>query len=313
MSESSQDAPFEQPQTIGGINDDAYPIRFYIEDPAGDQYRAEAMSSTRVSDLAADFFEERGWPSRDQAGRPQRAVVEQVDPDDPSRTRRLRADQTLHDAGIRDDDTVRVLPELVAGAVSPHTRLQALVVDQREIKALATDDAEHKGNILVHSNADHAPTAYELTLHYPGVKMGDHGPELTTKHQVEIILPSDYPLEAPKVRWLTPIFHPNISRRGHVCLGILMDRYLPGLGLAYIVRMLIDMVRYRNYDVQHGLSLNPDAAKWADSEAGQYQIVNRLGGSPKEEPLDETLETLREASKNGQRQRIKFTPHDRSG
>ncbi|MCG8352548.1 MAG: TraG/TraD/VirD4 family protein [Chloroflexales bacterium] len=51
-----------------------YNIRFYIEDPAGDVYGAEALSTTQVGDVAADFFEERGWPTRGPNGQPQRGV-----------------------------------------------------------------------------------------------------------------------------------------------------------------------------------------------------------------------------------------------
>jgi hypothetical protein len=68
-----------------------------------------------VGDLAVDFFEERGQTSKDREGRPQRAVVERVAPENSERTERLRGDQTLHEAGVYDEDTLRVLPELVAG------------------------------------------------------------------------------------------------------------------------------------------------------------------------------------------------------
>src|SRR5262245_7436140 len=99
-------APNEAAGQTGGEN--PYSLRFYIEDPAGDVYRAEALSNTLVRDVATDFFEERAWPTRDQAGRPQRAVVERVDPNNPERSTRLRPDQTLHDAGVQQEDTLRV-------------------------------------------------------------------------------------------------------------------------------------------------------------------------------------------------------------
>lgn len=194
---------------------DPYPIRFYIEDPTGDVYRAEAQSDTLVRDVATDFFEERGWPARDQAGRPQRAVVERVDPENPERTERLRGDSTLHDAGVRDDDTVRVPPESVAGLFNPQERLRALVVDQREVLALADEDPAH---IEITPNAEHAATYYEIVFRYPGIAPGPQGPEKTPVHRIEIYLPPDYPVAAPRVRWMTPIFHPNVSKNGAVCL-----------------------------------------------------------------------------------------------
>jgi len=285
----------EQPSSRSGA---AYPIRFYIEEPAGNLYEAEALSTTLVRDVASDFFEERGWPTRGPNGQPMRGVVERLNPANPERTTRLNPNHTLEEAGVRDQDTLRVLPESVAGAVNPHERLRALVVDQREVLELAASDPER---IQVRTNADHAPNYYEVTLRYTGVKLGDHGPELTSEHRVEIILPADYPLQAPVVNWLTPIFHPNISARGDVCLGILAERYLPGIGLAYIVRMLIDIARYRNYDL-HGV-YNLDACKWAQSPEGQ-KMIRQIGGAPEEQPMDVLLEQLRKVG----RPRTRFTP-----
>lgn len=88
-----------------------YTIGFYIEEPAGAVYRAEAPSTTLIRDMAADFFEERGWPGWPR----QRAVTERIDSENSERTERMNPNQTLHDAGVRDADTLRVLPESVAG------------------------------------------------------------------------------------------------------------------------------------------------------------------------------------------------------
>jgi hypothetical protein len=98
-------------------NDNKQPrsIRFYIEDPAGELYLAEASTDITIKDLATDFFVERGWPVRNSIGHPQRAVVERVDPNQSETSERLPSDATLGDTGVTNETTLRILPESVAG------------------------------------------------------------------------------------------------------------------------------------------------------------------------------------------------------
>jgi len=83
-------------------------------------------------------------------------------------------------------------------------------------------------------------------------------------HEVEVKLGSSYPRTMPELRWLTPIYHPNISEIGLVCLGGYGTHWVPSLQLDELCTMLWDMARFHNYDIRS--PYNRDAALWAANQ-----------------------------------------------
>ena len=45
--------------------------------------------------------------------------------------------------------------------------------------------------------------------------------------KLELFLPDDYPMTAPKIRFLTKIFHPNVDKLGRICLDVLKSKPWP--------------------------------------------------------------------------------------
>ncbi len=88
--------------------------------------------------------------------------------------------------------------------------------------------------------------------------------EVAEVHRVEIRLGIDYPRSRPDLQWLTSIYHPNISAVGAVCLGGYSTNWVPSLGLAELVEMLWDMVRYANYDPKS--AYNYAAGRWSETQ-----------------------------------------------
>jgi ubiquitin-protein ligase len=84
------------------------------------------------------------------------------------------------------------------------------------------------------------------------------------RHEVEIKLGVSYPRTMPELRWITPIYHPNISEIGLVCLGGWGTHWVPSLHLDELCNMLWDMARYHNYDIRS--PYNREAALWAANQ-----------------------------------------------
>jgi ubiquitin-protein ligase len=83
-------------------------------------------------------------------------------------------------------------------------------------------------------------------------------------HRIEIKLGASYPRTVPEIRWTTPIYHPNISEIGMVCLGGYGTHWVPSVQLDELCVMLWDMARYHNYDIRS--PYNRDAALWVANQ-----------------------------------------------
>ena len=59
-----------------------------------------------------------------------------------------------------------------------------------------------------------------------------------------ITLPKDYPMKPPTVRFLTRIFHCNVSQNdGLVCLECLQDKWSPVLSIGHVLSAIVSLLR----------------------------------------------------------------------
>ncbi len=108
--------------------------------------------------------------------------------------------------------------------------------------------------------------AQQYTIEFRGKSLARERGKVTIqeRHQVEIRLGASYPRTMPEIRWVTPIYHPNISEIGMVCLGGYGTHWVPSLNLDELCGMLWDMARFHNYDIRS--PYNREAALWVANQ-----------------------------------------------
>eukprot|EP00762_Andalucia_godoyi_P002558 ANDGO_03370.mRNA.1 Ubiquitin-conjugating enzyme E2 36 len=89
---------------------------------------------------------------------------------------------------------------------------------------------------------------------------------------LELFLPDEYPMVAPKVRFLTKIYHPNVDRLGRICLDILKDKWSPALGIRSVLLSIQALLSAPNPDDPLA---NDVAEHWKKDEKGAIEEAQR--------------------------------------
>lgn len=71
-------------------------------------------------------------------------------------------------------------------------------------------------------------------------------------------------MEAPKIRFLTKIYHPNIDRLGRICLDVLKNNWSPALQIRTILLSIQALLASPNPDDPLA---NDVAQNWKEDEA----------------------------------------------
>jgi len=83
------------------------------------------------------------------------------------------------------------------------------------------------------------------------------------KFNLELFLPEEYPMTAPKVRFMTKLYHPNIDKLGRICLDILKDKWSPALQIRTVLLSIQALLSAPNPDDPLA---NDVAEKWKTDE-----------------------------------------------
>jgi ubiquitin-protein ligase len=128
----------------------------------------------------------------------------------------------------------------------------------------ALERLRSESSVFRFSTQGDPPYQYNIVFQGRGL-WRDRGKVRTLEtHRVEVRLGASYPRTIPELRWITPIYHPNISEIGMVCLGGYGTHWVPSVQLDELCNMLWDMVRYHNYDIRS--PYNRDAALWVANQ-----------------------------------------------
>ncbi|XP_025727752.1 ubiquitin-conjugating enzyme E2 N-like [Callorhinus ursinus] len=82
--------------------------------------------------------------------------------------------------------------------------------------------------------------------------------------KLELFLPEEYPMAAPKVRFMTKIYHPNVDRLGRICLDILKAKWSPALQIRIVLLSIQALLSAPNPDDPLA---NDVAEQWKTNEA----------------------------------------------
>src|SRR3990172_7518503 len=231
--------------------------------PNGGARKAEVPDDVSVKELLTEFTSLLELPTTGPDGRPMGYRL-----DSKALGRELREDETLSSAGIPADERLILTADITAGAMSvsqsPRVRWLKADLDRMNDLAAQSDFIEFKAPS---ERRGLPPERYVVTYTCKGIIGVDRSgtPKFGNRHQVEIYLHNQYPQRWPGMKWLTPVWHPNINHlNGTVCVDAAW--WTASRSLDRLVLMIGEMVQYKNFHddpTKPPFPWDPEAARWS--------------------------------------------------
>ena len=153
------------------------------------------------------------------------------------------------------------------------------------------------------------PEKYIITYTCKGVASVDKrgGPSISELHQVSMYMGSDYPFKEPYLKWLTPIWHPNIDHEEphHVCTNNVQN-WFAAKPLAELVLAMGEMVQYKHYHAKwvSPFPLDRAAADWV------LEVAEPRGILGPDKPFDDRPLLQPQRMRKKRRRSVSGNPHE---
>jgi ubiquitin-protein ligase len=109
-------------------------------------------------------------------------------------------------------------------------------------------------------------------LHWDVLLFGPTGtPYENGMFHIDVVIPGTYPFCPPNVRFVTRIFHCNVSETGSICMDILKDEWSPALTISKVIMSVSSLLAECNPDDP----LSMDVALLYRQDRDQHDAVAR--------------------------------------
>ncbi len=231
--------------------------------PNGGSRRADIPDDLPVGEIITELTSLLKLPTVGPDGRPMGYRL-----DSKALGRELWESETLKQADVPKDDRLMLSADITAGGagLNENPRIRRLKSDHQLIQ-----DLNSFGSLVsvesLGASPGMPPERYIVTYRCKGIAGIDRKgePIISELHKVEVYLHSQYPQRWPGLKWLTPIWHPNISHvNGTVCIDAAW--WAASRSLDRLVIMMGEMVQYKNFHddpTKPPFPWDADAARWS--------------------------------------------------
>lgn len=141
---------------------------------------------------------------------------------------------------------------------------------QNDFLALSELVDKSVGGLKIFSKKGNPPFEYVIEYNCRGVeKLQGNEPVYRNNHRVEIVLGNSYPQQKPDVKFLTPIFHPNVWENLKVCLG---NDWVIGETVPELVIRVGKIIQYSKDVLNLNSPANTSAKTWAQKNMSRFPV-----------------------------------------